>query len=413
MKNRRIVVVGAGTSGAVVSMSLASRTDHEVIVVEPGMYSGLDDTSGFMDVLADSSLQAVHEVRLVAGGPMVPYIQGKCLGGGSSINGLLLTGEVPDVASGMTTMASMTQLGPMSHALRDAGGEPCRLWWNQGRWNPGRALMHLAHEGRIKVVSGDVEQIIHVSSTNIAVKLQEEIIEGDVVVMCAGALNTPRILMQSGFCEDNASIGRGLQDHPALTFAVDLLQLSSADFDAGVIRRGVTTVGQQYMIVAYERASWSEPELGLLSVMLMTPHSRGWVSGDGGAYEVNINMLEDQRDVTSMREALMALIDVATHSSFAAISHGVYADDEGTSVESLRTMTLSDLDSWIRRNLRAVSHVSSSCHQSVNALGALTKIRDVYIADASVLPCVPPDTPAGHVTMEARRIARELEGVVR
>ncbi|MTA93293.1 MAG: hypothetical protein F2545_02920, partial [Actinobacteria bacterium] len=47
MSRRRIVVVGAGTSGSVVSMSLATRTEHEIIVVESGVYSGLDGESRF------------------------------------------------------------------------------------------------------------------------------------------------------------------------------------------------------------------------------------------------------------------------------------------------------------------------------------------------------------------------------
>ena len=96
--------------------------------------------------------------------------------------------------------------------------------------------------------------------------------------------------------------------------------------------------------------------------------------------------------------------------SFSAIADNIYADDEGTSVDDLRTFSVSDLDTWIRVNLRPVSHVASSCSRSVDGNGALQCVNGVFIADASILASVPPSTPAGPVTIEARRIARILEG---
>ena len=412
LNRRRIVVVGAGTSGAVLSMSLAGRTDHELVVVESGLYSGLDDESRFMNVLADQSLQSLHQVRLVADGPTIPYVQANCVGGGSAINGLLLTSQIPDVASGMTSLAGRDQLGDVGQALLASGGEQSQMWWNHGRWNPGRALMHLADEGRIEIVSGDAVEVLGNESSLVGVRLRDKIIEADVVVMCAGAIATPKILLQSVAGVLNPHIGRGLQDHPSLTFAVELRNDSRSFFDAGVIRRGRTSAGEQYLIVAYERASWSESHLGLVSVMLLTPHSRGWVSMVDGDFDVQMNMLDDARDVVAMREALLALVETVEHVSFDAIAHGVYADDEGTSIDALSGYSHEDLDEWIRANLRPVSHVAASCSQAVHENAALRLVEGVYIADASVLASVPSETPAGPVTIEARRIAREIERVL-
>lgn len=412
LSRRRIVVVGAGTSGAVLSMSLASRTDHELVVVESGAYSGLDDEPRFMNVLADSSLQSIHQVHLVTNSPSVPYVQAHCVGGGSAINGLLLTAQIPDVAVGMTSRADIEELGDVGRALLSSGGEPSDLWWNHGRWNPGRALMHLWEEGRIQIVSGDVVAALGDEHVTKGVNLRDQVIEADVVVMCAGAIATPKILLQSFTSSLNPDIGRGLQDHPCVTFAVELNNESRSFFDAGVIRRGTTSTGEQYLIVAYERASWSETHLGLVSVMLMTPHSRGWVSMTEGGWDVHLNMLDDARDVAAMREALWALMDIVEHDSFAVISRGVYADDEGTSIDALRLFSHDELDEWIRANLRPVSHVASSCSQAVHDSAALRAVEGMFIADASVLASVPPETPAGPVTMEARRIAREIESVL-
>lgn len=412
MKRRRIVVVGAGTSGAVLSMSLAARTDHEIVVVESGPYTGLDNESRFMNVLADSSLQSLHDAQLVANGPVVPYVQAHCLGGGSAINGMLLTSEAPDVAHGLTSYPEDKDIGQIGRALLHAGGEKCQLWWNHGRWNPARALLHLADEGRIRIASDRVEELLHSDSKITGVRLTSATIESDVVVMCAGAISTPTILFNSGFSKVNSQIGRGLQDHPAITFAIQLRELSHAFFDAGVVRRGTTSSGEDYVIVAYERASSSETELGLVSVILLTPHSRGWVSEINHGCNVHINMLDDERDVLSMREAVCELLHVVSQESFTAIGHSIYADDEGTSVDDLRALSTSELDTWIRMNLRPVSHVASSCSQAVDNNGALQSVNGVFVADASVLVRVPPSTPAGPVTIEARRIARILEGVL-
>ena len=412
MSRRRIVVVGAGTSGAVLSMSLAARTHHEIVVVESGMYSGLDNESRFMNVLADPTLHSLHDVQLVADGPIVPYVQAHCLGGGSAINGMLLTSEVPDVAHGLTSHPGEEDIGDVGRALLGEGGEKCQLWWNHGRWNPARALMHLADEGRIRIVSDRVLEVIHRGPESTGLRMMSETIESDVVVMCAGAIATPNILLQSGLGTQNSQIGRGLQDHPSVTFALELRDKSEAFFDAGVVQRGITTHGEEFLIVAYERASWSESDIGLVSVILLTPHSRGGVSVAENECHVHMNMLDDERDVLSMREAVETLLRIVSQESFGAIAHNVYADDEGMTTDDLRALSTAELDNWIRLNLRPVSHVAASCSQAVDHNGSLNLVEGVFVADASILPRVPPSTPAGPVTIEARRIARILEGVL-
>jgi choline dehydrogenase-like flavoprotein len=125
-----------------------------------------------------------------------------------------------------------------------------------------------------------------------------------------------------------------------------------------------------------------------------------------------MNMLDDERDVLSMREAVATLLHIVSQESFGAIAHNVYADDEGTTTNDLRALSTAELDNWIRMNLRPVSHVAASCSQAVDHKGSLKLVEGVFVADASILPRVPPSTPAGPVTIEARRIARILEGVL-
>jgi choline dehydrogenase-like flavoprotein len=272
--------------------------------------------------------------------------------------------------------------------------------------------MHLADGGRIRIVSDAVMEVLHNESVSTGVRTYSEVIEADAVVMCAGALATPRILLQSGLSSLNSEIGWGLQDHPAITFALELRHDSNAFFDTGVVSKGTTSAGEQYLIVAYERASWSESNLGLVSVILLTPYSRGSVRLVENDCQVQINMLDDARDVVSMREAVRVLMHTVSHTGFDTISHQIYADDEGRCLDDVRELSTVELDMWIRKNLRPVSHVASSCHQAVNSSGALKFVEGVFLADASVLPRVPPSTPAGPVTIESRRIAHLLEGLM-
>jgi choline dehydrogenase-like flavoprotein len=125
-----------------------------------------------------------------------------------------------------------------------------------------------------------------------------------------------------------------------------------------------------------------------------------------------MNMLDDERDVLSMREAVATLLHIVSQESFGTIAYNVYADDEGTTTDDLRALSTAELDNWIRMNLRPVSHVAASCSQAVDHKGSLKLVEGVFVADASILPRVPPSTPAGPVTIEARRIARILEGVL-
>ncbi|MEY3806829.1 MAG: oxidoreductase, partial [Actinomycetota bacterium] len=122
MSRRHIVVVGGGTAGAVIAQSLAHSTDHDIVVVEPGVLSIHDDAHRFFDVLDDFSHHRIHEVALVNGAIPSPYIQARTLGGGSAINAMLLTGEIPDYVNGLVRMPHKEEIGPIGHSLLASGG---------------------------------------------------------------------------------------------------------------------------------------------------------------------------------------------------------------------------------------------------------------------------------------------------
>lgn len=409
MSNRHpIVVVGGGTAGCAVVAQLASSTTEEIVLIERGELSLSDDDSRFMNLLSSPLVDESSLVSLVDGGELEPYIQARSLGGSSAINGMLLTGEAPESLAGLTRMASEADLGPLSQALLACGGRPSRLWWNGGRWNPGRAVQHLVDEGRVRHVRESATSLVYGKGGVSAVVTENSTVDAHSVVMCAGALTTPALLLPMKLGKLNRDVGLGLQNHPTISFVVRLRKQVSPLFDVTVVAEKTTSSGARLMAIAYERVSDTDDSHGLLTVSLMNPTSRGavWTSEEGVMYD--FNMLANESDRTAMREGLHWLLELTSQPSFVSVMDGVFVDDGGSSALLLDGMKNAELDVWIRDNLTLVSHAAASCSQAIDDRGKLVGLSNVYIADASALPGVPSETPAASVTMEATRIARLL-----
>ncbi len=403
-----IVVIGGGTAGCTVVSTLAAMTTQPIVLIEPGSHSLHDDESAFFTVLSDEALSREVQTTLVDGGMDVPYVQAQVLGGGSAINGLLLTGEEPSFLSGLTRIATEKDCGQVGSALLAENGRFSRLWWNGGRWNPGRAVQHLVEEGRVTVISDSVTYLEHSQRVITVVHTIEEAIEGSLFVMCAGALVTPALLLHSSLERAVSGIGDGLQNHPTITFTLQLKNTVSQRFDSTVVRESRSSSGAQLLTIAYERTNANNAAAGLLSVSLMNPESRGGVWRSQTAMQHDFNMLATMRDRVAMREAVRELISTAMSASFSVISHQVVIDSDGTSVEVLDAMKNGELDEWIADHLTVVSHATSSCHEIVDSDGKVQGIGNLYIADSSILHSVPPCSPAGPVVIEAARIARTI-----
>ena len=205
--------------------------------------------------------------------------------------------------------------------------------------------------------------------------------EGEIaahhVVVCAGALLSPALLLRSGLDKDVPAIGEGLQNHPALALVFHALA-GSGTFDASVIHDHRTSQGRLVTTIAYERASNDDEDVGLLMAMLMDVESRGRVLWHDGQVHCDFGELSTPGDRIAFNEMEHHLRDLA--------------EECGFMVHGLPTPTM-------------VSHATSSCSRSVDQRGRLLGVEGITVADASVLPSVPSETPAAPVTMEARRIA--------
>ena len=403
-----IAVVGGGTAGCTVVSQLAALTTSDIILFEPGHLSNGDDASRFLDVLESDSHENNMMVSLVDGGELRPYVQAQSLGGGSAINGMLLTGDAPEHVAELTRMATPDDMGPVSEALLASGGRASRLWWNGGRWNPGRAVQHLVDEGRVKHVQARVTGLEYGRGGIVAIQTPDSVTPVSHVVVCAGSLGTPALLLPMKLGKLNRDIGLGLQNHPTITFSLRLRAASKAPFDASVVMEHIASNGARLMAVAYERTSAADDSHGLLSVSLMNPMSRGavWMSEDGLQYD--FNMLANEFDKIAMRDGVRWLLDLVRSPAFVSVADAVFVDSGGSGDVAIDSMKNPELDEWIKDNLTLVSHAASSCSQAIDEQGSLRGLANVTIADASGLAAVPSETPAASVTMEALRVSRLL-----
>lgn len=391
-----IIVVGAGTAGCTVVSYLANNTDHPILVLEPGGY-GNDDDPQFLN-LSDTDLLRTSDDG---------YVQARAMGGGSAVNGLLLTGDEPEHLHGLTRYAHAQDIGSVGDALLALGGRFSRLWWNGGRWNPGRAVRHLIEENRVSWLPRSVTELLLDGDRVIGVDCSEEPLRAAAVVLCAGAIASPGILLASGAEKLNPMIGVGVQNHPTITAQFSLGAHLSARFDTAVVREWSTSAGGQMLNVGYERAAKNLDGIGALSVSLMNPISRGRVEiSSNHMPRADFQYLAADEDLFNMMEGVRDLIRLLVDGKFTDDPESITV--EGRPLADVSAWDDDDMREWLRRSVRGVSHAASSCAQAVDSVGRVLGLDNCWIADASVLAHVPTETPAAPVTMEALRIARNI-----
>jgi len=161
--------------------------------------------------------------------------------------------------------------------------------------------------------------------------------EAGEVVLSAGALQSPALLMRAGIGDarelqalgiacavDRPGVGRNLQDHPALTFCHFLearfrmpLTRRRASMMAARLSSGVAGCDESDLYLSSAtRAAWHAlgNRLGLFFLWCNRPHSRGRVqllSADSDAApRVDLNLLDDERDLQRLTTGVRMLARV-------------------------------------------------------------------------------------------------------
>ena len=218
-----------------------------------------------------------------------------------------------------------------------------------------------------------------------------ETLEATRVVLCAGAIETPRLSWRSGLA--HPAVGRNLADHPSLAFTVPG-SFSTRRATRVALMSSTPHGADDLLVTSYDRK-----ELVLLT--LLRAKSRGWLTAD----MIHLNQLSHPEDRAALRSGVRQL----------ALRVPKATGPDGTSVEQISRFSDDDLDGWMLHHEDGTYHVAGTCRMGVSAEdsvvdpnGQVFGVSGLYIADASVFPFLPLAAPQATVMAVADAIAAAL-----
>ena len=461
MSTKRAVVVGAGSAGSVMARRLFDA-GHHVTLIEAGPDGATPPgvtSPSFFDALAEPDRMWPDLVATrVEGQPERPYARGRGVGGSSAVNAMIgLWGEPDDYDrwerdhgcdgwSWSDVRRTFERLPiplrtPRSHEVGPIGRAIAAIGYEDG-WvehvgpgavgplgrDVGRCRLTQDDEGRrvsafsayVEDVRGDARLDVRtgVGVAHVAVETGRatgvvlddgSLVDADVVVLAAGAIETPRILLRSSI--DNPAIGVGLQDHAAVTFTLALRdEWNAAGLAVGVVGRFSSgRAPADLQVLPIDHLGRDAPGLAVVNVALMNVHSRGRVDLDG----VHFDMLSDERDLEVLVEGVRRIRPWFDRPQLEESVAAVLVDERGTPLDALGDDE-DALREWARATTGDYVHAAGSCAMGprgrgvVDLGGASWDVAGLWIADASIMPRVPRANTHLPTVMVAERVADVL-----
>jgi len=198
-----------------------------------------------------------------------------------------------------------------------------------------------------------------------------EVVSARETIVCAGALQTPEMLLRAGMgpanelrmlgvpvAADLAGVGRNLQDHPTISVSAYLPRHARL----GNTTRRHIQLGLRYTsrlsdalpsdmyMVAVSKSAWHPVgrRLGSLVAWVNKPYSRGHVrlrrQNDGGIErEVAFELLRDRRDLGRLTDAARLMAELFANPALQEASSDAFASTFGRMARAVRHETVFNL----------------------------------------------------------------------
>lgn len=467
-----VIVVGAGTAGCIVAARLTEDPGTRVVLLErgpdrfaagglPGLRSAnwldaLDATEAFYDDVFATKIEGAEACL---------YRRGLGVGGSGAVNAMLALPGLPgdyarwadefgldhwgwrDVEpwverlKGSLVVSSDDELTPVDRALLDAASElglprdvdtfapddgSGRLWRNARdgqRFSSAEEYLDVARDRpNLRIVAdAPVDRLRIEGGAAVGVRRSDGTsLDADHVILCAGTFESAAILLRSELPLEG--IGRGLQDHPAISVYFSLRpefrHVDRTRPAIGTVLRTSSSVGSGdiHLLPVHGTLLDSTPENhGLLMAAVMTVTSTGSVELDpdnpAGPPVIHERMLSTDRDRVAMRDAVRTLADVLRTPAFRRIIDEVFIDERGTPLAALDDDDA--FETWLRRYVGDYFHAVGTARMGnggdpgavVDQCGRVHGVRGAYVFDASIMPTVPSANSNLPTAMIAERLA--------
>ena len=354
------------------------------------------------------------------------------------------TEEWPDVQRAFYN-ACMERGYPANHDLNgpDSGGIGSIPMNNRNGWRMSTAITHLSptrHRLNLTVRGGVFVRRVVIQDgrvTGVEAESGGEVfaLECDRVVLSAGALKSPHILMLSGIgpldqleehgvpvLVESPGVGQNLFNHPMGSVSFQVKDDVKLTANAEALRFGlrVTSEPPSYPndVMLHTLAIWNvmtgemvPSGSARIACALELPDGSGWVrlqSSDPAVQpSINYRYLHNENDMRRMRNAVKLACSLLESEAYIGISVGRIAPTDAVLADE------DSLDSWIRETLGSSRHVSGTCRigpdgDAMAVTDQQCRVKGVaglWVADSSIMPQVTRANTNATAIMIGERVA--------